>query len=432
MTLAIATRRPRTIPAVRGPRAARTLLVWSACATAFLAVPLVLHSSFTSALLAQAAIAAVFALSYNMLFGQTGLLSFGHAVFMGLGGFATVHAMQIVVAKDLPVPLPAVPIAGAVGGLLSGIVFGGLATRRAGTAFAMITLGFAELVAATASVFPSIFGGERGISVDRTSLPPFLGMDFGSPSQIYYLTTAWCFACILAIYGLTRTPLGRLANATRDNAERVAFNGFDPTRIRFLMYAFSSLFAGIAGALYAINYEIVTSQSLGVHASGMVLVMTVIGGAGQFVGPAVGAVLITVLQVVLGFYTDAWLLYLGLFFMVTVLFAPEGLCGLIAKHRQAFAPANFTQTFPAICVTVVGSLLIGAGVVVLVELSWRVAGLTELKALRPAGLVLTPGQWMGWTLGVGLVTGGALLFRYSRSFVARRFEEMSNNKDVVR
>ncbi|MFK4539744.1 branched-chain amino acid transport system permease protein [Bradyrhizobium ottawaense] len=421
MSMAIATCRAGIIPSVRGPRVARTLMIWFASGLVFLCVPAFIRSDFVPALLAQAAIAAVFALSYNMLFGQTGLLSFGHAVLMGLGGFATVHAMRAIGAHDLFVPLPAVPVAGAFGGLLAGMLFGWLATRRAGTAFAMITLGFAELVAATASVFPSIFGGEQGISVDRTSLPPFIGLDFGPPVQVYYLTVAWSFICILAIYALTRTPLGRLANATRDNAERVAFNGFDPTRIRFLMYTFSSLFAGIAGALYAINYEIVTSQSLGVHASGMVLVMTVVGGAGQFVGPAIGAVLITVLQVVIGFYTDAWLLYLGLIFMMTVLSAPEGICGLIAKHRGAFTRRRFARTFPAAVILVVGVLLVGTGSVVLVELSWRVAGLTDAKTLNMANLVLHPSQFRGWAFGAVLTLCGLLLIRHFRSVIASRF-----------
>jgi branched-chain amino acid transport system permease protein len=291
-----------------------------------------LNSDFGRSLLTQMGIAAVFALSFNLLYGQTGLLSFGHAVYFGLGGYAAIHVMRAI-NHGLPLPVFLVPLAGAAGGLLGGLVFGALTTKRTGTIFALISLGVGELVYAAAFMLPSIFGGEEGITASRTRAPIDFGVTLGSQLEVYYAVIAWAVAAALSMYAFTQTPVGRMCNAVRDNPERAEFVGYSTQRVRFIAFAIAGLFAGIAGGLHAINYEIVGAEAVSAQRSGTVLIMTYIGGATHFMGPVLGAIVITWLQSSLSEYTSAWLLYLGVFFIGVILYAPSGLAGLILTHR---------------------------------------------------------------------------------------------------
>ena len=216
-------------------------------------------------------ISIIFSLSYNILLGQTGLLSFGHAVYYGLGGFLVIHAINIISANKWPIPLPFVPLIGGLTGLAFAMLLGWVSTQRSGTAFAMISLGVAELIASSALILRTFFGGEAGISANRTSLVRLFDWNFGPQIQIYYLVAAWTLIAVVAMYALTRTPLGRMCNAVRDNPERVQFVGYDPHVVRYLAFCFAGFFAGIAGALAAINFEIANSAYLGAAQSGTVL-----------------------------------------------------------------------------------------------------------------------------------------------------------------
>ncbi|GAC1483042.1 MAG: hypothetical protein NVS2B11_08530 [Acetobacteraceae bacterium] len=227
-----------------------TALPWLLAALAAAALPALLPGGFALSLLCRMGIAIVFALSFNMLLGQGGMLDFGHAVFLGLGGFLAMHAMR---QTGTAWPAPLLPLAGAIGGLLPALLAGWIATRRAGTAFAMITLGVAELAVALVLLLPGVFGGEEGLNGDRSAGPALLGWDFGTQAQAYAVIAAWAWLCALLMWLFTRTPLGRLANAVRDNPERVAFLGYDPARIRLLVFAFSGLFAGVAGRALAVR-----------------------------------------------------------------------------------------------------------------------------------------------------------------------------------
>ncbi|MDQ4061903.1 MAG: branched-chain amino acid ABC transporter permease, partial [Pseudomonadota bacterium] len=293
--------------------------VWIVAALLLAVLPHLLTTSFGRTLLTEMGIAIIFAVSYNLLLGETGLLSFGHAVYFGLGGYTAIHVLRWI-AGGLWLPVAALPLVGGVGGLLFGLLFGALATRRAGTAFAMITLGIGELVVALALIFDGIFGGEEGISGNRTAGPALFGIDFGPQIQVYYLVAAWMLASLALMHAFTRTPAGRLCNAVRDNPERVQFLGYDPARIRLIAFSVSSFFAGVAGGLFAVSYELMAVNSLGAGRSALVLLMAYIGGIGSFAGPVLGAVLVTFLQVALSDYTQAWLLYVGVFFVLVVLF----------------------------------------------------------------------------------------------------------------
>ncbi|MFL5074806.1 MAG: branched-chain amino acid ABC transporter permease, partial [Microvirga sp.] len=319
------------MPAAGG--ALRGYVVWVVAALAFLVVPYVFSSGAGLTMLSLMGIMIVFTLSYNMLLGQTGMLSFGHAVYYGLGAFFAVHAMNAVIRAGLPVPVVAIPIVGGLAGLVFGIIFGSVSTRRGGTAFAMISLGLAELVASSANILRGFFGGEEGITTNRTKLLPVLGLNFGPQLQVYFLIAAWCLACMIAMYAITRTPLGRMCNAVRENAERAQFVGYDPRMVRFLAFCLASFFAGVAGSLAAINFEIVNATYVGVGQSGVVLLAAYVGGIGFFFGPIIGAVIVTYLQVMLSDVTEIWQLYFGLMFIVIVMFAPNGVAGLIMMHR---------------------------------------------------------------------------------------------------
>ncbi|SAK71745.1 inner-membrane translocator [Caballeronia temeraria] len=312
--------------------------------------PLVFDQSWLLAYLAQTATLIVLALSYNLLLGETGLLSFGHAVYSGLGAFAAAHAFN-----RFGVPLPLLPIIGGCAAMVVAIVFGAISTQRAGTAFAMITLGIGELVAACVWLVPGWFGGEGGVTIDRASGPAFFPWTFGPPREAYALIACWCVLSALAMFAFSRTPMCRLANAVRDNPARAAAIGFAPARVRLHMLVVSAFFAGVAGVLALINLELVSSESVGLARSTSVLVATVIGGAGTFFGPMIGAVLLTFFSVALASVTPAWPMYLGLFFMWIVVAAPDGIAGLVRRDARSM------------CVGMLSAVAWGVAVVVTVE-----------------------------------------------------------------
>ncbi|MEO6920295.1 MAG: branched-chain amino acid ABC transporter permease [Collimonas sp.] len=305
----------------------RNKSAWPAFALLLAAVPLLFAQSAALSILSQCGCMMILALSFNMLLGQSGMLSFGHAVYAGLAAFASVHAMNRLTGGSAAALL-FVPLVGGMAGMLAGAVFGFVTTRRSGTALSMISLALVELIAAGALMFPGWFGGESGISTDRVLGAPFLGIDFASQLQVYYLIAFWLFVSAAAMYALTQTPLGRIANAVRDNPERAAFIGHDPRQVRYLMFMLSAFFAGIGGALTAINFEIVSAENLSLLRSAQILLFTFIGGIGFFFGPMVGAVVGVLFSSLLSAYTRGWQLYLGLLFVMIVLFAPSGIAGI--------------------------------------------------------------------------------------------------------
>ncbi|HYX04982.1 MAG TPA: branched-chain amino acid ABC transporter permease, partial [Reyranella sp.] len=177
------------------------------------------QTGFVVSLLSQMGMMVVFSLSYNMLMGQSGLLSFGHAVFFGLAGYVTAHAMNAIRLGGFWLPQELLPLIGGGTGLLFGIVFGYMVTKQRATAFAMITLGLGELVTAAAVMFVGFFGGEGGVTTNRMLKTSLFGLSYGPGIQVYYLILAWTALSIAGMLLLTRTPLGRMANACRDNHE---------------------------------------------------------------------------------------------------------------------------------------------------------------------------------------------------------------------
>ncbi|SAK41182.1 branched-chain amino acid ABC transporter permease [Caballeronia ptereochthonis] len=349
--------------------------------------PLIFHQSWLLAYLAQTATLIVFALSYNLLLGETGLLSFGHAVYSGLGAFAAAH-----VFNRFGVPLALLPLIGGIVAMLVAVVFGALSTQRSGTPFAMITLGLGELVAACVWLVPGWFGGEGGVTIDRASGPPLVAWSFGPLREAYALIACWCVVSALAMFAFSRTPTCRLANAVRDDPARAAAIGFAPARVRFTMLVVSACFAGIAGVLALINVELVSAESVGLARSTSVLVATVIGGAGTFFGPVVGAVLLTFFSVAVASVTPAWPMYLGLFFVWVVVTAPQGVVGLFRRDARSLCLGTLSAVAWGVAVVAVVETLYarqaeaGAmpGVAWLVALPCAALGLWLARRMKPA------------------------------------------------
>ncbi len=397
--------------AARGRGWARTGL-WLAVAAVFLVLPHLFPSGTGLTTMSLMAIMIIFALSYNMLLGQTGMLSFGHAVYYGLGGFLVVHAMNAIIGEHLPVPLVVLPLVGGVAGLVFGIIFGSVSTRRGGTAFAMISLGLGELVGASALILRDFFGGEDGITTNRTKLLHVAGFNFGPQLQVYYLIAGWCLLCMMAMYALTRTPFGRICNAVRDNPERAAFIGYNTQSVRFIAFCLAGLFAGIAGGLTAINFEIMNAANVGAAPSGIVLLMTYIGGVGNFAGPVIGAILITFLQVMLSDATEIWQLYLGLLFIVMVSFAPGGIAGLIAMHAPVWRARLLHRLLPAYALALLLGLITFAGAALALEMAYRLsAGSEGGTAFRFLHVPVDAASAAPWSLAALLAVPGFLAFR---------------------
>ncbi len=388
------------------------LLLWGSCLAVAFALPLVFKTGFVISLLCQLGIMVVFALSYNMLLGQTGLLSFGHAVYYGLGAFVSMHVLNLIGKDGGPLATALLPLAGGLAGLAAGVVLGYVTTKKAGTTFAMISLGIGELVAACALMFPGFFGGEGGVSGNRVvGKGTLFGMTWGPQVEMYGLIVVWAFVAVAAMYALTQTPLGRMANAVRDNPERAEFVGYDTQRVRYLMLILSGLFAGIAGSLTALNYEIVTAETLNAHTSGVVLLMTFVGGIGFFYGPVIGAILITVMQIVIGGLTHAWLLYFGLFFLFMVLAAPGGIASVISMQRAMWQARLLGRMVPHYLATAIPVLVLLAGLVGLIELAYALLageGATAGdEATRVLGMQLHLHSAMPWAAALAVSAIGA-------------------------
>ncbi len=318
-------------------------LIWGGYALVMLVAPLLWTSSLSLTMLSQIGIAIIGCLAFNMLLGQGGMLSFGHAVYAGLGSFFAIHTLNMVSKGQLNVPVSMVPLIGGLAGMAVAVLLGYVTTKKAGTPFAMITLGVGELVWAMSLMFPGFFGGEGGISGNRVVGEPFLGISFGPQIQLYYLIAIYTIVCTALMFAFTRTPLGRMLNAVRDNPERVEFVGYNTQIVRYTAFIASGFFMGISGGLAALNFEIVTAEVVNAARSGAYLLFTFLGGAVFFFGPIIGAVLMVLSLVLLSELTQAWLLYLGLIFTFMVMYAPGGVSSLIMMNLRV---ASFGKLRP--------------------------------------------------------------------------------------
>jgi len=217
----------------------------------------------------------------------------------------------------------------------------------------------------------------------------------------------------------------------RDNPERAKFIGFNPTRVRWLMMTLAGFFAGVGGGLAAINYEIVTAETLGVMASGNVVLMAFIGGIGHFWGPIIGAVLVTLLQSALSNYTQAWLLYFGLFFLVIIMFSPGGIANLITLHKPVWQAGRFKRLLPAYSVSGGAGLVMLLGFFALIEMIYHFeARESANKAFPFFGVNLDPTQATFWIGTLVVLAAGIAMFYATTRVVQRAWDEITAELQV--
>jgi len=345
-------------------------VLWTLYALLLIVAPMMFKSSLALTMLSQAGYLVIICLSYNILLGQGGMLSFGHAVYAGLGSFLAIHAMNLASRGAIWLPLPLIPLVGGVAGLFFAVLLGYVTTKKAGTTFAMITLGVGELVFAMSLMFPEFFGGEGGITTNR-AYGKLFGISFGPQIQVYYLIAAYCFICTAAMFAFTRTPLGRILNAVRDNPERVEFIGYNTQRVRYYAFIIAGFFAGIGGGLAAINSEIVTAEVVSGVRSGSLLLFTFLGGATFFFGPIIGAGLLVLALIWLSELSMAWLLYVGLIFLFMVMYAPGGIASLIMMNLRVASFGKLRELWVAYLGLAVTALVALLGAAAMVEMLYH-------------------------------------------------------------
>jgi len=410
-------------------------IIWGLFALLLLMAPKVFTSSLSVTMLSQMGIAIIACLSYNMLLGQGGMLSFGHAVYSGLGSYMAIHALNLASQGALPIPVSLLPIVGGFAGLAFAVLFGYVTTRKSGTPFAMITLGMAELVFAMSLMFSEFFGGEAGVSGNRVMGQSFFGITFGPATQIYYLIAVYTFVCVALMFAFTRTPLGRILNAVRDNPERVEFIGYSTQRVRYLAFIISGFFAGIAGGLGCLLFEIVTAEVVGAHRSGAYLLFTFLGGATFFFGPILGGILMVIAFVLLSEFTKAWLLYLGLIFLFMVMYAPGGIASLIMMNLRVASFGLLRRLWVSYLALGVSALVVLLGAAVMIEMVYHL----QLNAamgpmLKFVGIEFDTSSLDHWFGAVFVLLTGLGLFELCRRQFVREWGEVQEDieKEIKR
>jgi branched-chain amino acid transport system permease protein len=271
----------------------------------------------------------LFALGFNLLYGYTGLLSFGHAAYFGLGSYGTGIALAKLGFGSLWTALGAGVALAVVGGIVAGF----FCLRRRGIYFAMLTLAFAQMLYFIAFHLADWTGGDdglRGIPLHPLALPG-ITLSLRDPLTFYYFVFVLVLLAVAALKRILDSPFGAVLQAIRENSDRATACGYDITRTKHLSFVFSALFTGLAGALEALRLTVVPVDALYWSTSGQVVIMTLLGGAGTFFGPFVGALTVVVLEERLSRVIEWWPIVIGAIFMAFVLFLPRGIWGTLTE-----------------------------------------------------------------------------------------------------
>ena len=272
----------------------------------------------------------IFAIGYDLVFGVTGLLSFGHAAFLGIG----TYVFAFIVVKD-PAMFPLAVIAAGIAGGAVALIVAALALRLSGIYFSLMTLAIAELMYfAASSPLRALTGGEDGLTgVPR---PRLLGLDFVDDTKFYLLVLVFFALALYASLRLRNSPFGQALKGVKVNEVRADQVGFNVKRLKLAAFAVSGVYAGVAGSLLGSLMQFVNPQGLHWSTSGDVVIMTLLGGIGTLFGPVLGVVMFEVLKEALSSYTVHWYGILGLIFIVATIYMPNGIQGVLASIRARF------------------------------------------------------------------------------------------------
>jgi branched-chain amino acid transport system permease protein len=280
----------------------------------------------------EIAIWILFAMGFNLLFGYTGLHSFGHGAYLGIGAYAFGLFQQQVTVSLLGGLLCAIAAA-----LLAGAIVGAFLSHRRGIYYALLTIAFGQVFWFCAMKLHGITGGEDGLlGIPRPDL--VLGpwrVDLNDNTNFYWFVAAIAALAVLALWRIANAPFGRVLQAIRQNETRARFVGYDVWRWKWLAFTLSAGFAGLAGGLFAMAQQSAYPDVMSLHQSGLIVMMVLIGGGlVNFWGPVLGVVLYYIARDILGGVTEAWLLWYGLLFVIMVMVRPEGVAGLIHSLKQ--------------------------------------------------------------------------------------------------
>jgi branched-chain amino acid transport system ATP-binding protein len=312
----------------------RWLLFQSATANLVLLVvllvlPYALENLKSTALMAsQVLMFAVIGLAFNILLGYTGLLSFGHGMFLGMGMYGATLIQIHFLKGQFVLPI----LLGTALSALTGAVVGFLLMRRRGVYFALLTLAFTQLFFTICYRWTDVTGGENGISGLKRP-ENFFGLDLRSDYAFYYVCLVLLLACVLVIRRILDAPFGRVLQAIRDNEVRAASVGYNPRRYKHVAVIISGTFVGFAGALFAYLNYFAYPEVFHSAFSGTIVAMTIVGGMRNFFGPIVGGAVYVFFQDLLSSYTKHWMIYFGLIFMAFILFSPNGITGILQGLR---------------------------------------------------------------------------------------------------
>jgi branched-chain amino acid transport system permease protein len=303
-------------------------IVWAIVLVILALYPWLFGIYFTNVIV-TCAIFALFAVSYNLLLGYTGLFSFGHAMFFGAGGYATALALTHIKGCPLVVAL----LFGFLGAVALALLLSPIVARLASSAFAMLHLAFSMLLYTLALKLRGITGGEDGIGgfpIPAFHIPGVVSVDMTEPLHFYYFAMAVIGGSLWLAWFLTKTPFGQIIVSVRDNAKRVDYLGFKVPQTKAIIYALSCGFAGIAGSVYAMFQDLISASALSIAQSFAPIVMTMVGGVIAFSGPIWGAGVFALIEELTTRYTERVELVEGLILIIVILFFPGGLVHLLA------------------------------------------------------------------------------------------------------
>ena len=273
----------------------------------------------------------LFAVGFNLLFGYTGLLSFGHAAFLGVGSYLTGIAMV-----SMGLPWGVALLLGVVSATFAGLLIGYLAIRTRGIYFSMVTLALAQIVYYAFYKAERWTGGENGLRGIQVPAAEVFGFkfDFLDPTTKYYVILAFVAAALWFVSRVLASPFGAVIEAVRENDKRAAACGYDVARTKLLVFVLSAAICGLAGGLRALHLSVVPIDSLHYLQSGQAVMMCLLGGMGTFFGPFIGAGLFLTLEDVATTFTTHWMAIVGAVFMVFVLFFPAGVWGSFLSRLE--------------------------------------------------------------------------------------------------